>query len=228
MRLRCIHPIGTDRRHRLCREHIHRRRADKPRRKHAGGTLVNLCGFGRLLDTSGIHQDDLIGHRHRLDLVMGDVDHRHAQALLQRAQLAAHLGAELRIEIGERLVHETDRILGDDCARKRDTLLLAPGQLRGFALEQRDQSEQSRSLCQAGIAQCARHAPDFQSEQNVFAHAQMREQSIGLKHHRNAALGGGPRRHFLLPPGHSSRAGSRRPGRRCRGFPGPGGGRNGA
>ena len=48
-----------------------------------------------------IEQDHAVGHGHRLDLVVGDVDHRDAELALQRPDLGAHLGAELRVEVGQ-------------------------------------------------------------------------------------------------------------------------------
>ena len=67
---------------------------------------------------------------------MGDIEHGDAEPLLQRADLAAHLDPQLGIEIGERLVHEAHRRLGDDGAAERDALLLAARELRGLAVEQ--------------------------------------------------------------------------------------------
>src|SRR3954468_670866 len=43
------------------------------------------------------------------------------------------------------------------------------------------------------VAELARNAPDFQSENDVLPDRKMREQSIGLKHHRYSAPGRGPR-----------------------------------
>ncbi len=36
--------------------------------------LVELVGSAGLLDPSGVHHDDLLGHVHRLLLVVGDED----------------------------------------------------------------------------------------------------------------------------------------------------------
>ena len=74
---------------------------------------------------------------------MGDVDHRHAELLLQRADLAPHLLAQLRVEVRQRLVHQADLGLGDDRAAERDALLLAARELRGLALEQLAEAEEA-------------------------------------------------------------------------------------
>ena len=53
-------------------------------------------------------EDDSVPERHRLDLVMRDVDRRHAELALQVLELGAHPCAELRIEIRERFVHQEE------------------------------------------------------------------------------------------------------------------------
>ena len=53
-----------------------------------------------------------------------------AEALLQVADLLAHLPAQPRVEIGQRLVEQQHRGLEHQRARDRDALLLAARQLR--------------------------------------------------------------------------------------------------
>ena len=77
---------------------------------------------------------------------MRHVDHGDAEPLLQRADFAAQVLAQLRVEIGQRLVEQTDRRLGDERTPKRDALLLAAGQLRRLAAQQRLEAEQGRHL----------------------------------------------------------------------------------
>ena len=67
---------------------------------------------------------------------------------------------KLGIEIGERLVHQADRRLGDDGAAERDALLLAAGELRGLAVEQRSSPRIRRRACsRASRSAAARRAP---------------------------------------------------------------------
>ena len=169
------------------RDDVHGRRPDEPRREHARRPRVQGGGRRVLLDATGAQEDDLIRHRHGFGLIVRDVDHRHAELLLQRADLAPHLGAKLRVEVRERLVHEAHRLLGDDGAPERDALLLAAGELRRLAIEQRGQPEQLGDAREALPTLRGRHAADLQAEDDVFFHAQMREQRVRLKHHRDAA-----------------------------------------
>ena len=79
---------------------------------------------------------DPIGHGHGLGLVVGDIDHGHAEPLLQAADFGAHLVTQLGVEIRQGLVHQADGRLRDDGAPEGDALALAAGQLGRLALEQ--------------------------------------------------------------------------------------------
>ena len=61
-----------------------------------------------LLDAAGVHHRDLVGHRQRFFLVMGDEQECDPDAPLQRLQLRAHLLPQLRIERRERLIEQQD------------------------------------------------------------------------------------------------------------------------
>ena len=51
---------------------------------------------------------DPVAHRHRLHLIVGDVDGGDAEAAGQGCDLCAGLHPQLRIEVRQRLVHEED------------------------------------------------------------------------------------------------------------------------
>ena len=89
------------------------------------------------LDDAPVHEDrDAVGERHRLFLVVGDVDRGRAERALQLVQAEPRLEAQLRIEVGQRLVEQEQLRLADDRARQRDALLLAARKLAGRALQQ--------------------------------------------------------------------------------------------
>ena len=77
-----------------------------PATKRFDGPVVDHGRGVHLLQLAGSKDRDAVAHRHRLDLVVRDVDRRHAEALLQGLDLAAHVDAQLRVEVRERLVHE--------------------------------------------------------------------------------------------------------------------------
>ena len=58
------------------------------------------------------------------------------QLALQALQLEAHPLAQLRVEVGQRLVEQQQRRLHDQRAREREALLLAAGELRRLAVGQ--------------------------------------------------------------------------------------------
>ena len=80
----------------------------KPATNRLAGRSIELERCAHLLDATRVHHDDLVGHGHRLDLVVGDIDRRRLQPLVQFLDLGAHLHAQLGVEIGERLVEQED------------------------------------------------------------------------------------------------------------------------
>ena len=67
-------------------------------------------------------------------LIVRDVDRGDADAVLNLADGVAHLDAQLRVEVGERLVHQQHVRLDDDGAGERDALLLTAGKALGQAV----------------------------------------------------------------------------------------------
>ena len=71
---------------------------------------------------------------------------------MQLDELGPHMGAELGVEIGERLVEQEHLWLADQCAAERHALLLAAGELRGL--------RSSSALELQEIGDCASPWPD--------------------------------------------------------------------
>ena len=92
------------------------------------------------------HDRDAVAHRHRLDLVVRDVDRRHAERALEPGDLGAHLHAQLGVEVRERLVHQEDLRLADDRAAQRDPLPLPARERSRLAVEQLLEAEDLRRL----------------------------------------------------------------------------------
>ena len=83
-----------------------------------------------------MHDHDLVGHGHGFDLVVGDVDRRGLQALMQFLDLGAHLHAQLGVEVRQRLVEQEHLRIAHDGAAHGDALALAAGKLARKAVEQ--------------------------------------------------------------------------------------------
>ena len=77
--------------------------------KRLTGVLVEALRRVELLQLALPHHGDAVAERHRLRLVVRDVDRGHAQGTLDAGDLGPHLHAELRVEVGERLVHQERR-----------------------------------------------------------------------------------------------------------------------
>ena len=78
-----------------------------------------------LLQAAVAHHRDAVAHRHRLGLVVRDVEGRGAELLVQPRDVGAHLHAQLGVEVRQRLVHQERGGLAHDRAAQRDPLALA-------------------------------------------------------------------------------------------------------
>ena len=71
--------------------------------------LVDFRGAAYLLDMAAVHDDDLVGQGHGLALVMGYVYAGDADALLDLADLRAHVHTQLGVQVGQGFVEEQHR-----------------------------------------------------------------------------------------------------------------------
>ena len=132
-----LHRGRRRRRTDLGRDEVHRRRAHEAGDEEVGRAVVDRLRLVELLQLALVHDRDARGERHRLDLVVGDVDRGLADAVVQLLDLGAHLDAELGVEVGERLVEEEERRVADQRPAHGDALALAAGELAGLALQER-------------------------------------------------------------------------------------------
>ena len=138
-------------------EHVHRWISDERGDESVGGAVVDLVRRRELLQLALAHDRHEVGHRHRLGLVVRDVQRRRPEPLLQALDLAAHRRAQLGVEVRERLVHEEDRRLAHDRPRQRDALSLAAREVPRPAVEQVRDLERLRDPLHAGalLAPCS-------------------------------------------------------------------------
>ena len=150
-----------------CKE-IHARRADEGGDELVGGMVVELQRRADLRDMSPIEHDDAVGERHRLDLVVRDIDHRRPERRVQLGEFEAHLHAQLRVEIGERLVEQEHLGLAHQRAADRDPLPLAAGEFGRAAVEQRLELQNVRDFERPRVLDFARRAGDRQREGDIL------------------------------------------------------------
>ena len=103
-----------------------------------------MLGPGDLLQHAAPHHGDAVAHRHRLGLVVGDVDRRHGEVALDAQDLGAHLDTQLRIEVRERLVHEERLRFAHDCTAHGHTLALPAGERSRLPAERLLEAERPR------------------------------------------------------------------------------------
>ena len=114
-------------------DEIHGRRADERRDEQVRGTPEQGLRRVHLLQDAVTQNGDTLAERHRLDLVVRDVDRRHAETVVETRELAAHRDAQLGIEVRERFVHEERLRLAHHRAAHRNALALAARELAGLA-----------------------------------------------------------------------------------------------
>ena len=113
---------------------VHRRRAHEAGDEHVRRALVDLARLGVLLQQALMHDGDARGERHRLHLVVRDVDGGLVEPLVEFLDLRPHLDAELGVEVGERLVEEEQHRIAHQRAAHGDALPLAAGKLARLAV----------------------------------------------------------------------------------------------
>src|SRR5579871_489330 len=82
--------------------------ADEGSNESRDGLVVNRAAVADLLDDALVHDGDAVRHRERFALVMRNVDEGDADALLDFAQLVAHMLAQLEVQRRQGLVEQED------------------------------------------------------------------------------------------------------------------------
>ena len=172
----------------LDRAEVHRRGADEAGDEGVRRPVVQLARRPALLQLPVAEHGDPVPERHRLRLVVCHVDRRHAELELQRCDVGAHLDAQLRVEVRERLVHQEHARHADDRAPHRDALALAAGQLAGLPLEVVLEPEHLRHVAHALVAHLLLDLRDLQREPDVLRHGHVRVERVVLEDHRDVAV----------------------------------------
>jgi hypothetical protein len=110
-------------------EQVHRRRAHEIGYARASRRVVDLVRGAHLLQLSILENGDLCRERHRLDLVVRDVDDCRARLLMQALDFDAHVDAKLGVEVRERLIEQEHLGLSHQCTAHGDALSLATRKL---------------------------------------------------------------------------------------------------
>ena len=108
---------------------------------------------------------------------------------MQPLDLDAQFGAQLGVEVRERLVEQKHAGVAHQRAADRDALALAAGQLGRPAVEQVGDLQHLGSRASTRRSISARGMPrNLQAERHVAAHGHARIERVGLEHHGDAAI----------------------------------------
>src|SRR5689334_1167360 len=171
-------------------EHVHARRADEAGHMDVGRTLVDLLGGADLAEPTFVEDGDALAHRHGLGLIVCHVDHGGTEGPVLREQLSTQFYPQLRVEPGQRLIHEKGLRTAHDGAAEGRALPLSLRQLRGQTVEHGAESETLRRFADATRDVRVGGTAHFERKRNVVADAEVGVQRGGLKHHRHVASGG--------------------------------------
>ena len=178
----------------LALEEIHRRRADETGHEQIGRVVVELQRRTDLLGLSGVHDHDLVGHGHGLDLVVRDVNGGGGEPLVQLLDLGAHLHPKFCVQIGQRLVEQEYLRVAHDRAAHGHALALAAGELARVTLQVLHQPQDVRRDLDALAYFRAALAGQLHRECHVVEHGHVRVERVILEHHGDVAL---LRRHLV-------------------------------
>ena len=169
-------------------EDVDLRRAEEARDELVCRMVVQLVRRALLHDVPVLHQHDVVGHGHGLGLVVRDVDGRNAQLELDLLELVAHLIAQLRVEIAQRLIEQEHLRVAHQRAAQRNALALSAGELRRAAVEQLLDGEHFCHVIYPLVNFLPGCLFGFQGEGHVFPHRHVGIQGVFLKYHGNVTL----------------------------------------
>ncbi len=157
--------------------------ADEAGHEAVDGLVVQPQRGADLLDQPVLQHHDPVAHGHGLDLVVGDVDHRGLQAVVQGRDLGPHLHAQLGIQVGKRLVEQEHLGLAHDGPAHGHALPLAAGEGLGLAVQQLLDVQDLGRLVHALVDLLLGELADLQPEGHVLVHGHVRVQGVVLEHH---------------------------------------------
>ncbi len=170
------------------RDEVHRGGPDEPGHEQVVRPLVELLGRPDLLELAVAHHRDPVAQGHRLGLVVRDVDHGGAEPSLDPGHLGPHLHPQLRVEVGQRLVHQERRRVPDDGPAHRDPLPLTTGQVGRLALQVLGQVQDPGRLVDLLVDRGLRGLGQLEREAHVLPDRHVRVQGVALEHHGNVAV----------------------------------------
>ena len=175
------------------REQVDAGRTEPRRHVGAGRLFVDLLRRAHLHQPAALEHADARGHRQGFDLVVGDVQHRRAQILLDALELQPQVVAQLGVERRERFVHQVQRWVAHQRTADRHTLHLPARELGGRVLQLVVDAQHACHVKDLALhlgLGCRVHRR-AQREGQVVVHAQVRVERVLLEHEGHVAQGRG-------------------------------------
>ena len=155
--------------------------------KRLHGLVVEPLGYVVLLEHAVAHHGDAFAKCERFRLIVRHVDRRHCKDPLDPRDLGSHLHAELRVEVGQRLVRETPAVrarspgpsLRAGAGRRTECVGACRERPGGREPRQRSSRGGRSPPCRTSAASAEGHVP-------VGGH--VRVGSVVLEHHRDVSI----------------------------------------
>ena len=182
--------------------------ANEPCHRQVIWFLVKILRAVVLQNLTGIHHGHTVRQSQGFGLVMGHIQKRGFQPMVQVGQLVAHLDTQLGIQVGQRLIHQKNRWRPHHGPGQGHTLFLPAGELARLAIQQClnlqalggghhkffnlpfGRMVARPEAAQQGLSRPKTHARHHQRGGYVLAHRHVRVERIVLKHHGDVALVG--------------------------------------
>jgi hypothetical protein len=141
-----------------------------------------------LLDDSGVHHDQSVGHGERFVLVVGDEDEGDADFALDAFELELHRLPQLQVQCGQGLVEQQCARPVDQRAGEGNPLLLTAGKLPRPARRLLVQLHQFEHRVDPLGELALVHALATQTESDIVEDRHVGEQRVGLEDHVHVAV----------------------------------------
>ena len=155
-------------------------------------TQFCVCNPAKIGSPRLVQHYHTIGQQQCFSHIVGDHQRRQSARGVKRANPLAQRGAGNRIERAKRLIEQQHAWIDRKRACKRDPLLLASGQLVGYAPTELGQLDQCKQLidtpCDVGVRRPFRAWTAAQPKCDVFGDAHMPEQRVVLEYEADVAL----------------------------------------
>ncbi len=172
-------------------EEVHGGRTDESCHEQVVGVIVKLLWGVDLQQFAPIDDRNACCHCHGFHLIVGDVDERGLQAMMQFVDLGSHLDPELGVQVREWFIKQEDLRLADNGASHCHPLALSAGELARFALQQVRDAEHFSGLVHSSIDLIFWGFLQSETKCHVLIYREVGIQGIGLEDHGNIAVFGG-------------------------------------